>query len=68
MPATHRVKVAVDQSLLNLAGEALGISGTDVSDVIRAALAKAAGVNVEKYTPRVGRPRKERDDCDRRAA
>lgn len=57
MPRTQRVKVSVKPDLIMLAGSALGMPDAGVSDVVRTALAKVAGVDVSDHTPRrTGRP------------
>lgn len=50
----HAVRVPVQ--LMTAARRALGREQDPASDVVRAALAQAAGVDLAKYTPKVGRP------------
>lgn len=57
MAGTRTMGVRVPDALLAAARAGLGMSAdTRESDIVRTALAQAAGVNVNDYTPRVGRP------------
>jgi hypothetical protein len=53
--------VAIPPALLTAARQALGTPDAAASDVVRAALASLAGVDVADYTPRrTGRPPRRR--------
>lgn len=52
----HAVRVPVD--LMAAARHALGQEQAPASDVVRAALALAAGLDVRDWTPPIGRPTK----------
>lgn len=59
MAATRKVFARAPEALLDAARKGLRL-GPDIreSDVVRAALALAGGVDVAEYTPRQGRPRR----------
>ena len=52
-------KVRVPDDLIEEARQAVGRDDFTTSDLFRLGLAQLAGVDVEDYTPPMGRPRKE---------